>query len=272
MKQRLDKWLVLKGLTPTRERAQGLILAGVVLVNEQKVDKPGTLIDETADIRVVGVDHSYVSRGGLKLEKALREFKVCVEDKVALDVGASTGGFTDCLLQHGARKVYAIDVGYGQLAWKLRQDPRVVVLERTHIRQVTPQMFPEKMQLAVIDLSFISLTKVLPIILNLLEPDAEILALVKPQFEVGKGEVGKGGVVRSPKKHQQVLTAIQQFAEKQGLKVKGSIPSPIKGTKGNQEFFMYFEFSGVRNQSAVSTKQPATDNKQQTNENSSHSI
>jgi len=241
MKQRLDKLLVLRGLAPTRERAQGLILAGVVLVNEQRVDKPGTLVDEGADVRVTGGDHPYVGRGGIKLEKALQEFKVSVQGKVALDVGASTGGFTDCLLQHGAQRVYAVDVGYGQLAWKLRQDPRVVVLERTNVRHVTPQTFGEKMQLAVIDLSFISLTKVLPGIRDLLEPGAEVLALVKPQFEVGKGEVGKRGVVRSPEKHRQVLNNLRRFAEELGFKVKGVIPSPIKGAKGNVEFFMHLE-------------------------------
>lgn len=239
MKQRLDKLLVLRGLAPTRERSQSLILAGVVLVNEQKIDKPGTLVDETANIRVIGADHPYVSRGGLKLEKALQEFKISVQDKIALDVGASTGGFTDCLLQHGARKVYAVDVGYGQLAWKLKQDPRVVALERTNIRHVTPDLFKEKIQLAVIDVSFISLTKVLPVILDLLEPTAEIIALVKPQFEVGKGEVGKGGIVKSLEKHRQVLESLRQFAEKLGLEVRGVIPSPLKGTKGNVEFLMF---------------------------------
>ncbi|HWP47477.1 MAG TPA: TlyA family RNA methyltransferase [Candidatus Limnocylindrales bacterium] len=239
MKQRLDKLLVLRGLAPTRERSQSLILAGVVLVNEQKIDKPGTLVDENANIRVIGADHPYVSRGGLKLEKALQEFKISVQDKIAIDVGASTGGFTDCLLQHGARKVYAVDVGYGQLAWKLKQDPRVIALERTNIRYVTPDLFKEKMQLAVIDVSFISLTKVLPVILDLLEPTAEIIALVKPQFEVGKGEVGKGGIVKSPEKHRQVLESLRQFAKKLGLEVRGVIPSPIKGTKGNVEFLMF---------------------------------
>jgi 23S rRNA (cytidine1920-2'-O)/16S rRNA (cytidine1409-2'-O)-methyltransferase len=239
MKQRLDKLLVLKGLAPTRERAQSLILSGVVLVHEQRIDKPGTLVEATVDIRLTRMDHPYISRGGVKLEKALQEFRVSVRDKIALDVGASTGGFTDCLLQHGVKKVYAVDVGYGQLAWKLMQDLRVVVLERTNIRYVTPDMFPEKMQLAVIDLSFISLTKVLPAILDLLEPAAEILALVKPQFEVGKGEVGKGGIVKSPEKHQQVLQAIQQFAKNLGVNVRGIIPSPIKGAKGNVEFFIY---------------------------------
>jgi 23S rRNA (cytidine1920-2'-O)/16S rRNA (cytidine1409-2'-O)-methyltransferase len=238
-KDRLDKLLYDRGVTESREQAKRLILAGLVLVNEQKIDKAGTGVPVDADIRILGREHPYVSRGGLKLEKALREFHIDPTDLVVLDIGASTGGFTDCLLQHGAQKVYAVDVGYGQLAWKLVNDPRVISLERTNIRYMVPEDFPEKMDLATIDLAFISLVKVLTPIKALLTASSQIIALVKPQFEVGKGEVGRGGIVKSAEKRQQVITHIREYAESIDLQVKGVIESPIKGAKGNTEFLMW---------------------------------
>jgi len=237
-KERLDKLLNSKGLAESRERAKRLILAGLVIVNEQKIDKAGTLVPEDADIRLLGQEHPYVSRGGVKLERALQAFHIDPTDTIALDIGASTGGFTDCLLQHGAKKVYAVDVGYGQLAWKLVTDPRVIRLERTNVRHLSPDDFSEQMDIATIDLSFISLTKILVPVNALLKPQADIIVLVKPQFEVGKGEVGKGGIVKSAKKHQQVIEKIREYAESIGLIVRGLIESPIKGAKGNTEFLM----------------------------------
>ncbi|GAK59134.1 hemolysin A [Candidatus Vecturithrix granuli] len=239
MKERLDKLVCERGLAESREQAKRLILAGLVLVNAQKIDKAGTLIPEDADIRLLGQEHPYVGRGGLKLEKALHEFQIDPTGKVAIDVGASTGGFTDCLLQHGAKKVYAVDVGYGQLAWKLLNNPRVIPRERTNVRYLTPEDFPEQMDMAVIDLSFISITKILEPIQRLLKPRADVIALVKPQFEVGKGEVGKGGIVKSPEKHQRVLQEVREYAERLGFEFKGMLESPIKGAKGNTEFLMY---------------------------------
>jgi 23S rRNA (cytidine1920-2'-O)/16S rRNA (cytidine1409-2'-O)-methyltransferase len=238
-KERLDKLLHGKKLAESREQAKRLILAGLVIVNERKIDKAGTLISEDADIRILGQEHPYVSRGGVKLERALQEFHIDPTEAIAIDVGSSTGGFTDCLLQHGAKKVYAVDVGYGQLAWKLMTDPRIISLERTNVKYLSPDDFPEQMDIATIDLSFISLTKVLLPVSLLLKPQADIIALVKPQFEVGKGEVGKGGIVKSAKKHQQVLQKIREYTESIGLIVRGVIESPIKGAKGNVEFLMY---------------------------------
>jgi 23S rRNA (cytidine1920-2'-O)/16S rRNA (cytidine1409-2'-O)-methyltransferase len=239
MKERLDKLVYDHGLAESREQAKRLILAGLVLVNEHKIDKAGTLIPEDAALRLLGQEHPYVGRGGLKLEKALQAFQIDPFGKVAIDVGASTGGFTDCLLQHGAQKVYAVDVGYGQLAWKLVHDPRVISRERTNVRYLTSEDFPEQMDLAVIDLSFISITKILATVQLLLKPYAEIIALVKPQFEVGKGEVGKGGIVKSADKHQRVLQEVREYAEELGFEFKGLIESPIKGAKGNTEFLIY---------------------------------
>lgn len=238
MKVRLDKIVCERGLAESREQAKRLILAGLVLVNEQKIDKVGTLIPEDANIRLLGQEHPYVGRGGVKLAHALREFEIDPSGKIAVDVGASTGGFTDCLLQHGARKVYAVDVGYGQLAWKLLNDPRVISHERTNVRYLTSEDFPEKMDIAVIDLSFISILKILQPVQRLLHPQAEVVALVKPQFEVGKGEVGKGGIVKSPEKHRRVLQDIREYAERLGFQFKGVTESPIKGAKGNTEFLM----------------------------------
>ncbi len=238
MKERLDKLLVDQGLVISRERAKALIMAGKVIVDEHRVDKAGLKISVDAHIRLRGEDIPYVSRGGLKLEKALQEFPLPVAGRVAIDVGASTGGFTDCLLQNGAAKVYAVDVGYGQLAWKLREDQRVVNLERCNIRHLLPEQLAEQPSLAVIDASFISLTKVLPSTLSLLTDDAMVVALIKPQFEVGKGLVGKGGVVKDPQLHQQVVVAIQSLAVALGCLIVGVVESPILGPRGNREFLI----------------------------------
>jgi 23S rRNA (cytidine1920-2'-O)/16S rRNA (cytidine1409-2'-O)-methyltransferase len=237
-KERIDKILVERGLVASRERARALILAGQVLVAETVVDKAGTRIFTDAEIRLKKGDIPYVSRGGLKLEKALNEFPVAVQGVIAIDVGASTGGFTDCLLQRGATKVYAVDVGYGQLDWKLRSDERVINLERTNIRHLESSTLAEKPGLAVIDASFISLEKVLPPTLQLLTQDAQIVALIKPQFEVGRGEVGKGGVVRDQAKHDQVIARISEFVIAAGCEIIGLIESPLLGPKGNREFLI----------------------------------
>ncbi|MDX9708742.1 MAG: TlyA family RNA methyltransferase [Trichloromonas sp.] len=238
-KVRLDKLLVDRALVPSRERARALILAGKVVVGEHAVDKAGAQVAEDAPVRLKGEDIPYVSRGGLKLEKGLAHFAVDPSGRVAIDVGASTGGFTDCLLQRGAAKVFAVDVGYGQLAWSLREDPRVVNLERTNIRELAPERLGERPSLAVIDASFISLDKVLPPALALLAPGAEVLALIKPQFEVGKGQVGKGGVVRDAEQHAAVVERIRTLAESLGCLVLGVTESPILGPKGNREFLIY---------------------------------
>ncbi|MEW6614488.1 MAG: TlyA family RNA methyltransferase [Thermodesulfobacteriota bacterium] len=238
-KERVDKLLVDRGLVQSRERASALILEGKVIVNGIRVDKAGTKVPADSSLKLKENDIPYVSRGGVKLAYALDEFKLEVKDKVALDIGASTGGFSDCLLQRGARKVYAIDVGYGQLAWRIRQDPRVVTLERRNIRYIDPEEVGEKADLAVIDISFISLTKVLPKVRELIGKEGYIIALIKPQFEVEKGEVGKGGIVKDPENHRQVIEKIKGFALFHDLKVLGLIESPILGADGNKEFFIY---------------------------------
>jgi len=238
-RERLDRLLVERGLVASREEGRSRILAGEVLVDDRPAAKAGSLVDSEASIRLRGKSLPYVSRGGTKLEKALQEFQVEVRDKVVLDVGASTGGFTDCLLAHGARRVYAVDVGYGQLDWKLRNDPRVVVLEKKNIRYLEAQELPEAPGLATIDVSFISLRLVLPKVKELLTPNGEILALIKPQFEVGKGKVGKGGVVRSHEEHLRVIEEIQQASVLLKLEVGGVTESPLLGPKGNREFFIY---------------------------------
>ncbi|WP_298439186.1 TlyA family RNA methyltransferase [Geobacter sp.] len=237
--ERLDKLLVDRGVVQSRERARALIMAGQVVVNDHLVDKAGARIPVDAEIRLKEADIPYVSRGGLKLARALDEFAIDVTGLVAIDVGASTGGFTDCLLQRGARKVFAVDVGYGQLAWKLRQDPRVVNLEKTNIRYLEPAVLGESPDLAVIDASFISLDKVLPPTLRLVRPGGAVVALIKPQFEVGRGEVGKGGVVRDEGKHREVVANVAALAESLGLAVRGVTESPIRGPKGNREFLIY---------------------------------
>ena len=239
VKIRLDRLLVAHGFVKSRERGHALILAGQVLVNGQKQDKAGALVPEDAGIRILGEVLPYVSRGGLKLEGALKGFKISVEGKTALDVGASTGGFTDCLLQHGAKKVYAVDVGYGQLAWKLRQDPRVITIERVNIRDIASSLTPEPIDIAVIDVSFISLEKVIPSILKFLKPDSEIIALIKPQFEVGREQVGKGGIVRDEAARSAAVDRVTDFIRGSGFEVKGVIPSPITGQEGNVEFLIH---------------------------------
>lgn len=237
-KIRLDRLLILRGLAAGREQARSLITAGDVLVNGFPVSKAGALVPAAASISLKALPQPYVSRGGLKLAAALDHFHLNVTGLVALDVGISTGGFTDCLLQRGVRQVYGVDVGYGQLAWQLRQDPRVILLERTNIRHLPTEAIPEKVDLAVVDVSFISLKLVLPRLLLFLKPGARLLALIKPQFEVGKGKVGKGGVVREEDLRQQVLTEMHSFAQSLGLTVHGVLPSPILGPKGNQEYLL----------------------------------
>jgi len=238
MKIRLDKLLLEKNLAPTRQKAQALIGAGQVLVNNQPADKAGVLVDDSSEI-VIKESCPYVSRGGYKLAAGLEYFKIKPAGFICLDIGASTGGFTDCLLQHGAGTVYSIDVGYGQLAWALRQDPRVVVMERTNARYLTKADIPEPVDLAVIDASFISLKLLIPPLLPLFRKNAAILALIKPQFEVGRGKVGKKGVVRDSAMHHEVQEEITSFGETLGLKSCGIIPSPILGPKGNREFLIY---------------------------------
>ena len=241
--ERLDKLLVDRGLTASRERARALILAGQVVVGEHAIDKAGTRVAVDALIRLKGDDLPYVSRGGLKLAHALGEFHLEVAGRSAIDVGASTGGFTDCLLQHGVSRVIAVDVGYGQLAWKLRDDPRVSVMERTNIRALTVDRLPYIPDLAVIDASFISLDKVLPPTLALLSAAADIVALVKPQFEVGRGLVGKGGVVRDPALHAAVVERICATGRELGCAVLGAVESPLLGQKGNREFLVHLRRS-----------------------------
>ena len=238
-KERIDKLMVQLQLAGSRERARALILAGRVLVDDQTIDKVGTRVDLAASIRLRGEDIPYVSRGGLKLAEALDYFKLSVAGRIAIDVGASTGGFTDCLLQNGAAMVVAVDVGYGQLAWKLRNDDRVVNLERTNIRHLTAETLDATPDLAVIDASFISLEKVLPATLTLLAPCSDVIALIKPQFEVGKGQVGKGGIVRDPEQHAQVVEKIKLLATQLGCQVMDVCESPVLGPKGNREFLIH---------------------------------
>jgi 23S rRNA (cytidine1920-2'-O)/16S rRNA (cytidine1409-2'-O)-methyltransferase len=241
-KVRLDTLLVERGLCPSRERARALILAGAVLVEETPADKPGTLLSPDAAVRLRQADHPYVSRGGLKLRGALEAFSLSVRDRVCLDVGASTGGFTDCLLQAGARKVYALDVGYGQLAWKLRQDPRVVPVERTNIRIYDGKNLEGPVDLVTIDTSFISLKLVIPAALRWLRPGGDLLALIKPQFEAGRERVGKGGVVRDPVVHREVIEDVERVCRREGLTVRGICESSLPGPAGNREYFLLAAF------------------------------
>ncbi len=243
MRARLDKLLVDRGLVGSRDRAQRLILAGQVWVNGQRSDKPSTQLADDVAIEVRGDDIPYVSRGGLKLAGALDHWHIDVAGLVALDIGASTGGFTDCLLQRGARHVIAIDVGYGQFAWSLRNDPRVTLFERTNIRHFDASTLPELAELAVVDVSFISLRLVLPVLVPLLRRPARLLPMVKPQFEVGKGQVGSGGVVRDAALQQAAVDAVAQGALELGMHVIGSTESPLVGPKGNHEFFLNLTLS-----------------------------
>lgn len=210
------------------------------MVDEKKIDKAGKKISRNAELRLLGKEFPYVGRGGLKIEKALEALSLSVDNKIVLDVGASTGGFADCLLQKGAKKIYTVDVGYGQLAWKLRQDPRIVVIERQNIRTIREEAFEDELDLATIDVSFISLKIVLPKVRTLIRKEGEILALLKPQFEVGKDEVGKGGIVKEPGLHRRVILEITNLAGELGLDLRGEVESPILGAKGNREFFLYW--------------------------------
>lgn len=246
VKKRLDVLLVEQGYEETRAKAQAIIMSGLVYVDGQKADKPGSSYEETVQIEVRGAKCPYVSRGGLKLEKALRDFGVDPTGYVCSDSGASTGGFTDCLLQQGASKVFAIDVGYGQLDWKIRSDPRVVVMERTNVRYVTPEQLGEPLDLSVVDVSFISLKIVLPVIKTFLKPgQGQVLCLIKPQFEAGKEKVGKKGVVRDKAVHKEVLDNFVALTREIGFKILGLTFSPVKGPEGNIEFLAHLTLSDV---------------------------
>ena len=239
-RSRLDLALVARGRAPTREKAQALILSGAVSVDGRRVDKAGTPVDETAEITVTGPPHPYVSRGGVKLAAALDAFGLDPTGLVCLDVGASTGGFTDCLLQRGASKVYAVDVGHGQLDAKIRADPRVVVREKVNARLLSAEDVPERVRLAAIDVSFISTRLILPAVVPLVEETGAVVVLVKPQFEAGRAEVGKGGIVRSEAVRQRVLLSVEEYGRDAGLEPIGSIPSPIREMHGNEEFLLGF--------------------------------
>ncbi len=239
MKKRLDVILTEKELFPSREKARAAIMAGLVTVNGMLCDKAGTSFDDAAEITVKGNACPYVSRGGFKLEKALNDFQIDLSGLICMDIGASTGGFTDCMLQHGASKVYAIDVGYGQLDWKLRQDPRVVTMERTNFRYLDPKTIPDRIDFASVDVSFISLNLILPVAKLLMSPSGLAVCLVKPQFEAGREAVGKNGVVKEPETHWNVLHAVAGYAVHSGFSIIEWSYSPIKGPKGNIEYLMY---------------------------------
>ncbi|MEP6849440.1 MAG: TlyA family RNA methyltransferase [Acidobacteriota bacterium] len=242
-KERTDKLVVDRGLAESEAKARAMVMAGVVLVDEKRVEKPSELFDTLAAIRIKGEspESKYVSRGGLKLQKALEFFHICPDGYICIDVGSSTGGFTDCLLQHGAARVVAVDSGTNQLVWKLRNDQRVEVRENTNARNITPADFVERFDLAVVDVSFISVTKILTAIIPLLKDDGKIVILIKPQFEVRRGEVGEGGVVRESEKHHRVIDEVNAFAVKLGLSVSGVTDSPILGAEGNKEFLVLYE-------------------------------
>lgn len=239
-KERIDVLLVEKGIITSRERAKTNIMAGKIFVDGHRVDKVGEKVSVDAEIVFKGEDIPYVSRGGLKLEKAMKTFDISLENKVCMDIGASTGGFTDCMLQNNASKVFAVDVGYGQFAWKLRTDDRVVCMERTNIRYVTPEEIGEKLDFASIDVSFISLKTIMPATVSLLKEDGEVVALIKPQFEAGRDKVGKKGVVRDINVHIEVVTKIVDYLISKELNVLGLSYSPIKGPEGNREYLVYF--------------------------------
>lgn len=242
-KERIDKLLFERGLADSRSKAQAMVMAGVVLVDEKRAEKASETFAVEATIRIKGdsPESKYVGRGGLKLEAALREFRIDPTGYSCLDIGASTGGFTDCLLQHGAAQVVAVDAGTNQLAWKLRDDPRVEVREKTNARGLKPEHFDTKFDIVVIDVSFISVTKIIPVLPPLLRDDGQVIILIKPQFEVGKGEVGKGGIVREPEKHERVVGEVRDCAEANGLVPLGVIDSPITGAEGNKEFLGLYE-------------------------------
>ncbi len=239
MKLRLDELLFKKNLFESRTKAQASIIAGLILVDNQKMEKPGIKVEETAEIRVLGNACPYVSRGGLKLEKAIDDFKIDVNGLATADIGAGTGGFTDCLLKHGAKKVYAIDVGYGQIDWKLRNDKRVVVMERKNARDMSAGDLDEKVDLAVMDVSFISILKILPAVSNILKEGGDVITLVKPQFEAGRDEVPRGGVIRKGSVQKKVLEKVKAGTQELGFKYMGEIQSPITGKDGNIEYFLH---------------------------------
>lgn len=247
-KKRLDVLLVERGLQESRQRAQAAIMSGEVFVAGQRVDKPGTAVAEDAEVEVRGATLAYVSRGGLKLEKAMATFPIDLTGAVCADIGASTGGFTDCMLQNGAARVYAVDVGYGQLAWKLRSDPRVVCLERTNARYLTSEQIPEPLDFASIDVSFISLKLIFPALYGLLKENGHVACLIKPQFEAGREKVGKKGVVRDPKVHLEVLEHFLEHAKESNFTVLGITYSPIRGPEGNIEYLGYLEKSDGQDQ------------------------
>ena len=239
-KERLDILLVEKGICNSRERAKTNIMAGLVFVDGQRVDKAGEKVNRDSEIIFKGEELKYVSRGGLKLEKAMNEFNISLDNKVCMDIGASTGGFTDCMLQNGAAKVFSVDVGYGQFAWKLRVDERVVCMERTNIRYVTPEDIGDKLDFASIDVSFISLRTIMPAVKNLLKDNGEVVALIKPQFEAGREKVGKKGVVRDKEVHKEVVSNIANYLIENDFNIIGMSFSPIKGPEGNREYLVYF--------------------------------
>ncbi len=250
-KQRLDQLVFSKGLCESRQKAQQLIMAGEVFVNGQRIDKPGTNVDIEAEIEIKGDVCPFVSRGGYKLDKAMKVFPIDLCGKVCMDVGASTGGFTDCMLQNGAKKVYCIDVGYGQLAWKLRTDERVVNYERTNIRNLTKDKVPDKIDFISIDVSFISLKLVLPVLKDFMDENTSVVALIKPQFEAGKGQVGKNGVVREKEIHLSVINGILDFCKEIELPIGGLDFSPVKGPKGNIEFLLYINKNETETDAAL---------------------
>lgn len=252
MKERLDVLLVKRALAPSREKAKAVIMEGSVYVNGQKEDKAGSMFEEYVQVEVRGKTLKYVSRGGLKLEKAVKQFGLSFADKICMDIGASTGGFTDCMLQNGAKKVYAVDVGYGQFAWTLRNDPRVVCMEKTNIRYVTPKDIDDVLDFASVDVSFISLTKVLEPAKELLAENGEMVCLIKPQFEAGREKVGKKGVVRDKKVHLQVIERVTDFARQAGFHILDLEFSPVKGPEGNIEYLMYIrkDGSGLKEEAA----------------------
>jgi 23S rRNA (cytidine1920-2'-O)/16S rRNA (cytidine1409-2'-O)-methyltransferase len=241
IRERIDLLLVERGLEASRERAKALVMEGKVYANNQKIDKPGQEVEVNSLIEIRGQSLAFVSRGGLKLEKAITTFKIDLKQKMCMDIGASTGGFTDCMLQNGALKVYSVDVGYGQLAWKIRVDTRVINLERTNVRFLTEQQVPDKIDFASVDVSFISLTLVLPVVKNFLKQGAEMVCLIKPQFEAGKGKVGKKGVVREPEIHIEVIQKICDFVIQTGFTILDLCFSPVKGPEGNIEYLIHLK-------------------------------
>ena len=256
MKERLDVLLVNRGLAPSREKAKAMIMEGNVFVENQREDKAGSSFDVNANIEIKGNTLKYVSRGGLKLEKAMTHFGIELTDKICMDIGASTGGFTDCMLQNGAKKVYAVDVGYGQFAWKLRQDERVVCMEKTNIRYVTPEDIADRLDFASVDVSFISLTKVLEPARNLLQDDGEMVCLIKPQFEAGREKVGKKGVVREKSVHEEVICKVIDYAVSIGFVVLNLEYSPIKGPEGNIEYLLHMRKAESVEKAAEASESP----------------